>query len=270
MSDFSSIAPKYKQTATLQKSAAERVFDLLDLSKTDDVLDLGCGTGHLTNQIRQMTTGKVVGIDPSEGMIAEARRDAPGNVEFLVGTAESLDWPGQFDAIFCNSAFQWFRDPGRALANCHATLRSGGRMAIQAPARARYCPNFVAAVDALRLDPRTRDTFTQFRSPWLFLETAEEYVDLFQRAGFVVVSAEIEEVKQRCTPAKAFEMFESGAAAGYLNPGCYDAAWPADYLSAAREIIARQFETQADSGGQLELVFFRIYLLARRRKAKIG
>ena len=211
-----------------------------------------------------MTAGKVVGIDPSEGMIAEARRDAPRNVEFQVGTAESLDRPGQFDAIFCNSAFQWFRDPGRALANCHAALRPGGRMAIQAPARARYCPNFVEAVDALRLDPRTRETFSRFRSPWLFLETAEAYADLFRRAGFAVASAEIEEVKQRCTPAKAFEMFESGAAAGYLNPGCYEVEWPTDYLAAARDIIARQFETQAAGDGQLELVFFRIYLLARK------
>jgi ubiquinone/menaquinone biosynthesis C-methylase UbiE len=264
MSDFSSIAPKYKQTATLQKSAAEQLFDLLRISKADDVLDLGCGTGHLTAQLRQLTAGKVAGIDPAAGMIDVARREAAGDVEFLVGTAEALDMPGQFDAIFCNSAFQWFRDPGRAVARCHATLRPGGRMAIQAPARARYCPNFVEAVAALRLDPRTRDTFSRFHSPWCFLETAEEYAAVFQRAGFAVVSSEIEAVQQRCAPGKAFEMFESGAAAGYLNPRCYAGAWPAGYLAAAREIIAGQFEAQAASDGQLELIFFRIYLLARK------
>ena len=264
MSDFSSIAPKYTQASTLQKSAAERVFDLLALSQTEDVLDLGCGTGNLTRQLRLKTNGKVAGIDPSEGMIAEARRAPAPNIEFLAGTAESLDRPNQFDAIFCNSAFQWFRDPARALARCHAALRPGGRMAIQAPARARYCPNFVAAVEALGRDPRTRETFSRFRSPWLFLETAAEYAALFRRAGFSVAAAEIDEVKQRCPPGKAFEMFESGAAAGYLNPACYEAEWPAGYLATAREIIARHFETQAAGDGQIELVFFRIYLLARK------
>lgn len=264
MSDFSSIAPQYRQTAVLQKSAAERVFDLLAIGPADAVLDLGCGTGHLTNRIRQMTSGRVLGLDPAEGMIAEARRQAAANVEFQVGTAEELNLPGQFDAIFCNSAFQWFRDPPRALANGFAALRPGGRMAIQSPARADYCPNFRAAVDGLRRDPRTQTTFAHFHPPWFFLETAEAYAGLFRHAGFAVVSAAIEEVKQRCPPAKAFEMFESGAAAGYLNPTCYGVPWPRDYLAAAREILARGFERQAAADGLLVLVFFRIYLLARR------
>ena len=264
MSDFSSIAPKYRQTSTLQKSAAERVFDLLAIGPAEAVLDLGCGTGHLTNLIRQKTAGKVLGLDPSEGMIAEARRQAVTNVEFQVGTAEELNFAGQFDAIFCNSAFQWFRDPPRALANCRTALRPGGRMAIQAPARHDYCPNFLAAVDGLRHDPRTQAVFAHFRPPWYFLETAADYTAVFQRAGFTVVSATIEDVKQRCSPAKAFEMFESGAAAGYLNPTCYDTHGPKDYISAAREIIARGFERQAGADGLLDLVFSRIYLLARR------
>lgn len=264
MSDFSSIAPKYKQTATLQKSAAERVFDLLAIGKTDAVLDLGCGTGHLTNQIRQKTSGRVLGLDPAEGMIAEARRQVAPDVEFQVGAAENLNLPGQFDAIFCNSAFQWFRDPPRALAGCFAALRPEGRMAIQAPARVVYCPNFIAAVDGLRRDPRTQAVFARFKSPWVFFETAEAYADLFRSAGFTVASASIEEVQQRCSPAKAFEMFESGAAAGYLNPACYDAPWPENFPAVAREILAREFERQAVADGLIDLLFFRIYLLARR------
>ena len=269
MSDFSSIAPTYRQTATLQKSAAERVFDLLAIGPADTVLDLGCGTGHLANQIRQKTSGRILGLDPSAGMIAEARRQAAAHVEFQVGTAEELDFPDSFDAIFCNSAFQWFRDPPRALANCFAALRSGGRMAIQAPARREYCPNFLAAVDGLSRDPRTQATFAHFRPPWLFLETAGAYADLFRQAGFDVVSSAIEEVKQRCSPAKAFETFESGAAAGYLNPACYAVPWPEDFPAVAREILARGFERQAGADGQLDLTFFRIYLLARRPPSRM-
>jgi trans-aconitate 2-methyltransferase len=264
MSDFTTIAPNYQQTAVLQKSASERLFDMLDIGRKLDVLDLGCGPGNLTQKIRSATDGLVVGIDPSAGMIAGAQRDATPDITFYVGDAESLHMVGQFDAIFCNSAFQWFRDPRRAVVNCFNALRPGGRIAIQAPARTNYCPNFLLATDSLKGDPRTQEPFTHFLSPWFFLETAEDYADIFAAAGFSVLSSNIETVVQRCTPEKALEMFESGAAAGYLNPDCYDAALPSTYTSTARELIAHHFHLQASSDGQVELRFFRIYLLARK------
>lgn len=264
MNDFTAIAPSYRQTATVQQSASERLLAMLALSRADDVLDLGCGTGHITQAIRALTDGRVAGLDPSEGMIAEARRNAEEAIEFHTGPVETLHMPGSFDAIFCNSAFQWFRDPRRALANCLAALRPGGRMALQAPARADYCPNFTRATDALRHDSRTAETYSRFRSPWFFLETAQDYAALFTQAGFDVLSAEIEEVAQRCTPAKALEVFNSGAAAGYLNPACYDVPFPPDYPAAARDVIARDLHAQAGADGLLDLNFYRIYLLARK------
>ena len=122
---------------------------MLGFERTDDVLDLGCGTGHLAQEIRVLTDGRVVGIDLSPEMIALAREAAPEGIEFLTGAAEELDMPGEFDAILCNSAFQWFTDEPRALANCFAALRPGGRMAMQVPARHEYCPTFVRAVATL-------------------------------------------------------------------------------------------------------------------------
>ncbi|MBI3481301.1 MAG: methyltransferase domain-containing protein [Nitrosomonadales bacterium] len=264
MSNFTSISPHYRKTALLQKSAAERLFGMLDIGREDDVLDLGCGPGHLANKIRAMTKGVVAGIDPSPGMIAEALHNYPAGIEFSVAGAETLSASEQYDAIFCNSVFQWFRDPARAVSNCHNALRPGGRMAIQAPARQNYCPNFLRAVATLGDDTRTRDTFGHFISPWLFLDTAEEYAALFKNAGFKVLSSDIEQVPQLCGPEKVMEMFESGAAAGYLNPDCYDVTLPSAYIGAARELIAQDFHAQTKTNGQVELTFNRIYLLAHK------
>jgi trans-aconitate 2-methyltransferase len=264
LSDFSSIARIYRQTATAQKSAAERLFWMLRIERTDDVLDLGCGTGHLAQEIRQLTDGRVVGIDLAPEMIALALEAAPEGIEFVTGSAEELDMPGQFDAIFCNSAFQWFTDEPRALANCFAALRPGGRMVMQAPAHREYCPNFVHAVAALAEDPRTAATWSHFHTPWTFYETSEEYERLFLDAGFTLAGGEIEELREHCTPARALDMFDSGAAAGYLNPACYDVPLPDGYLEAARELILAQFATQADAKGLLEVVFRRVYVLARK------
>jgi ubiquinone/menaquinone biosynthesis C-methylase UbiE len=237
---------------------------MLAVERTDDVLDLGCGTGHLAQEVRVLTDGRVVGVDLSSEMIELARAAAPEGIEFLTGAAEELDLPEAFDAIFCNSAFQWFTDAPRALANCHAALRHGGRMALQAPARREYCPQFLRAVEKLASDRRTADTWSRFRTPWTFYETGEEYGRLFAAAGFDVVAAEMEELREHTTPERALEMFESGAAAAYLNPGCYDADWPEDYAGAARELILGDLRAQAGSGGLLELLFYRVYVFGRK------
>jgi ubiquinone/menaquinone biosynthesis C-methylase UbiE len=264
LSHFSSIARIYRQTATAQKSAAERLFWMLGIERTDDVLDLGCGTGHLAQEMRVLTDGRVVGVDLSPEMIALAREATPDTIEFFTGAAESLDMPDQFDVIFCNSVFQWFTDAPRALANCCAALRRGGRMALQAPARREYCPQFVHAVGTLAGDPRTRDTWSRFRTPWTFFETGEEYERMFAAAGFSVVAAEMEELREHTTAERALEMFESGAAAAYLNPACYDVPLPPDYVDAARELILSDLRAQATAGGLLEVLFYRVYVLARK------
>ncbi len=76
--DFSGIATKYEHYSFLQKSAADVLLEFLEIGDNDDVLDLGCGVGNLTRKIRGLTRGRVVGIDPSKGMIKEAKEKSKG------------------------------------------------------------------------------------------------------------------------------------------------------------------------------------------------
>ena len=253
MSDFSSIARIYRQTATAQKSAAERLFWMLRIERSDDVLDLGCGTGHLAQEIRVLTDGRVVGVDPSLEMIASARQAAPEGIEFVTGVAEELDMPGQFDAVFCNSAFQWFRDAPRALANSFAALRPGGRMVMQAPARHEYCPNFVRAVATLAADPRTAETWSRFTTPWTFYETGGGVRAAVRRRRFRAGRRRDGGAARARAAERALDMFESGAAAAYLNPRLLRRSAAAGY-AAARGAHPRRLPAQA-LAGFLELVF---------------
>jgi hypothetical protein len=59
-------------------------------------------------------------------------------------------------------------------------------------------------------------------------------------------------------------MFESGAAAGYLNPACYEDGFSEGYAEAARELILRDFAAQVAADGHIELLFYRVYVLARK------
>ena len=72
-STFSEISKDYEKTSIIQKGASETLFDLLQIKSSEDVLDLGCGPGHLTEKIKEITKGGVIGIDPYKGMISQAK-----------------------------------------------------------------------------------------------------------------------------------------------------------------------------------------------------
>jgi ubiquinone/menaquinone biosynthesis C-methylase UbiE len=157
MTDFSEIAKRYEKDSLVQKSASEQLFDELQISGNDDVLDVGCGAGNLTKTISEKTKGKVVGVDASEGMIAEAKKKYGAfGIDFAVCPVEKLTYTNSFDAVFCNSAFQWFKKPKAALQSCFKALKAGGRMGIQAPARNSYCPNYIEAIEKVKADPLFR------------------------------------------------------------------------------------------------------------------
>jgi trans-aconitate methyltransferase len=265
--DFTEISSRYERDSLIQKSAADRLISLLDIRRDDDVLDLGCGTGSLTRKIRAVTDGRVGGVDPSAGMIREAEAVRAGlNVSYEVKSAEKLDYRDAFSVILCNSAIQWFHDHRRALENCHQALRIGGRMGIQAPARKSYCPNFLAAIDAVAKDHRTARIFAGFKPPWLFLDTAGEYAAMFKQAGLTVPFAKIETVSTLHSLDEVMTIFESGAAAGYLNQEYYSTKISEDYARAFREAVKGSFRNQANAQGKVELVFNRIYLLAVKER----
>ncbi|WP_353683937.1 methyltransferase domain-containing protein [Thermodesulfovibrio sp. 3907-1M] len=260
--DFSKIATEYEEYATVQKSASEILLKLLKIRTNDDVLDLGCGTGHLTRKIRSLSNGNVVGVDPSEGMMREAIEKSKGlEIVYEIKSAEDIDYVESFDVIFCNSAFQWFKDPEKVIKNCYRALKRNGRIGIQAPAKKIYCPNFIEAVEMVKRDERTKEIFSHFKEPWFFLETAEEYKSLFEKCGFKVVFSKIETITTEHTPEDVLKIFSSGAIAGYLNQDYYNIKLTANYISVFKEIVRKAFEYQAKKG-MVKLKFNRIFLIA--------
>ena len=96
-----------------------------------DVLDVACGTGAVTRAAVEILGGhgRVCGVDPSEGMLAEARKIA--GAEFHVGHAEALPFPDQsFDFLSMGYALRHVADLQRAFTEYHRVLRPGGRVLI--------------------------------------------------------------------------------------------------------------------------------------------
>ena len=265
--DFTQIAEKYKSISLVQKSAAEILLRLLDISPEDDVLDLGCGTGNLTKNIRSLTSGTIIGIDPSEGMIKEAMQQYQHlNIIFKRQGAEEIIFKGRFNIIFCNSAFQWFGALDRSIRNCYNALKENGKIGIQAPAKKNYSPNFIEAIHNVQNDPRTKHIFQHFKNPWFFCESVDQYKSLFEKQKFIVPFAEIQYIEQCYTSEEVFQVFMSGASNGYLNQYFYDIQIDKKYIDTFKDIVKQTFLSQAGSDGKVNLAFNRIFLIAVKRR----
>lgn len=262
--DFTDIPRNYESISHVQQAAGQALIGLLGIHGSEDVLDVGCGVGNITRKLRARTAGRVCGIDASEAMIAEALKKSDGIV-FEVKSADDMEYDAEFDVVFCNSTLQWFKKPAVALDNIFRALKAGGRVGVQAPAKNEYCPNFIKAIGGVRSDPRTATVFSSFVPPWFFFETAAEYSDFFRGAGFMVKLAWIKTTTHNFTPGQVFDVFSSGASAGYLAQKNYSQPLTAEYTRAFMEILRKGFADQAGPDGTVPLTFHRIYLIAEKR-----
>ena len=165
-----------------------RVFDglvvLSGAAPGERVLDVGCGTGYLTKRMARAVTpgGALVGIDPSEPMVAFATRTAPPVCSFHVAGAEAIPEPdGSFDLVVSSLAVHHIPAHLRpaAFREMHRVLRPGGRLLIAdlRPAGSRLSAAFsahkvaddtVERVTALATDAGFRITGAGTRRPRLY------------------------------------------------------------------------------------------------------
>jgi len=130
---FASSAAQWdKVRAELFGSRTELLALLGLLDSRWTVGDLGCGTGHLAEEMAPFVN-KVVAVDESPAMLRASRaRLAPReNVDVREGTLESLPVEaGELDLAIISLVLHYVTDPALALAGVHRALKKGGRLVI--------------------------------------------------------------------------------------------------------------------------------------------
>ena len=105
---------------------------LLALQPGERVLDIGAGPGFLADEMAAEvgSDGAVHGVDPSESMLALARRRETA-VQYATGDALALPYEdGTFDAAVATQVYEYVADMPAALAEARRVLRAGGRLLI--------------------------------------------------------------------------------------------------------------------------------------------
>ena len=161
---------------------AAAVLELLDAKSGERILDLGCGTGHLTAKIAE-TGAHVVGIDRSPEMIRQAKEKYP-SLRFEVMDAREIQLDGNFDAVFSNATLHWIKESERVIAGIRKLLRPSGRFVAEFGGKG----NTGEFLKALQHAWANLGLANPAPHPWYFPSLAE-YTGLLEQHGFEVTQA---------------------------------------------------------------------------------
>lgn len=262
MNTFGNISDQYKEKSLVQQKAALKLLNLLKVGSSDDVIDIACGPGHITNLLSRVTGGRVVGIDISEGMIKHARTLYP-ETEFKQVAAEDLDYNNEFDIAFCNSALQWFSDPDRAIKAIFDSLKKSGKLGLACPATSNWSPWFDRLISKVAEHKEIKSIFSHWKSPWFHLPTKNDYKLFFEKHGFTTISIDIEHEQTDYSIDEAFNVYLSGAANGYTGKGYYDIEINEDYINAFNNRVNEEIKRQSKNG-KIKVDFNRLYYIGKK------
>jgi trans-aconitate methyltransferase len=181
----------YAANGRFVATLASAVVDLLAPKPGEEILDLGCGDGALTEQIA--ATGVIVtGVDASPAMLAAARErnlQSARGITFEHHDATALPYNQQFDAVFSNAALHWIAGISgqqAMLAGVHRALRPGGRFVAEMGGHG----NIAAIRTALQatLAPFHIDAEAAAAS---FYPSPALYRRLLEEAGFTIQSIDL-------------------------------------------------------------------------------
>ncbi len=175
-------ATTYDRTSQPQQAWALDVLARLEgVSEDATVLDVGCGTGRVTESLLELVPrGRVLAIDASPEMVKLARQRLGERAQVWCQDALELDLSEPVDVIFSTATLHWVTDHDRLWKRLAHALSAGGRLEVQCGGQGN-----IAGVREV-IDAAAREVAPQLLgwSPWEFAGP-EETQQRLREAGFV-------------------------------------------------------------------------------------
>jgi trans-aconitate 2-methyltransferase len=159
------------------------VLELLAPQPGEYILDLGCGTGQLTDAIAQ-SGAQVVGMDAAASMIEKASQNYPA-LQFAIADARHFEIDHPLDAVFSNATLHWILEPDTVIQSVYRSLKPSGRFVAEMGGNGNVdsvVQALYVALKALGYDNPA------VRNPWYF-PSVGEYATRLEQGGFEVIYA---------------------------------------------------------------------------------
>ena len=200
----------YHRVSSPQVGWGQNVLSRLRLGGDETVIDAGCGTGRLTEQLLELLPrGHVVAVDLSQNMLREAREHLQpgfdGRVSFVLSDLQELPLSGVADAVFSTAAFHWIRDHNQLFRSLVAALRPGGWLEAQCGGGPNLA-KLLARAEKLMHRPPFAKFFNGWQSPWEFAD-AETTADRLRNAGFIEIRTWLESAPVVLSDAQHYREF---------------------------------------------------------------
>lgn len=211
---FSAAASTYDHRATVQQAVAGRVAALAaGLPAVAHWLEIGCGTGLLTEQlVAAFPECFVHAVDVSPAMVraAQARLAGCGRVLWIVGDLDSVRSGRAYDGVVSSSALHWLAPVDAAFSSIAGLVAPGGHLV------------FGMMVDGTLKELHTaRKAVAPEKIPDWQLPRAEAVLGAIGAAGLEILQSRVESIQDVCDSASAFlrGLHDHGLTGGRFSSG---------------------------------------------------
>lgn len=136
---------QFARQAGWTRATRAHLYRRANLLRAKRILDVGSGTGVVTEELAARTKGQVTGVDLDPAMVAYAKA-RQGQAEYRQGDAHDLLFESAwFDVTVCHFALMWCREPSLAAQEMVRVTRPGGALLVCAE------PDYGGRIDHPRL-----------------------------------------------------------------------------------------------------------------------
>ena len=172
-------AEGYIQNFGFVHEYGEDVISLIDAPKGSFVVDLGCGSGALTEKLQEKGYD-VLGVDASSDMIDAAKKSYP-DIDFICDDILSFDLKEKADVIFSNAVMHWIdkEKQEKAAYNIFSQLKPGGNFVCE------FGGKGCAETVHVELEKLFAKRGLKYKRAFYF-PTIGEYAPILEKAGFII------------------------------------------------------------------------------------
>jgi SAM-dependent methyltransferase len=121
---------QFARQANWTRATRAHLYRRANLLRAGRVLDVGSGTGVVTEELAARTEGQITGVDMNPAMVAYAR-DRGSRTDYRPADAHDLPFrDAWFDVTACHFVLMWCRDAARAAREMVRVTRPGGAVLV--------------------------------------------------------------------------------------------------------------------------------------------